>query len=325
MPRSYNMSSEPDDSQSVRTSGKLSGVARFFQVHWKIVPIFLILGAVISVVLFGVAKLREHDEDVTITRTWEKIKAVANDDGVDASKNAKIDSAIKKGHMYPSDPMQRVIDWKNIFAVNKNIECWIYIPNTNIDYPVMRPAKWADNQYFLNHDVYKHRSSAGSIYMPAKIKGYEDKDMHLIVIGHHMKNGLMFSSLVNYKDKSYFEAAPYIYLYYPDRTEKWQIYSPYHTTQADTIYNMPYEAGTVLYQKLLQDIESKKAYDTATNGPSVNEPLLTLTTCDRTSTEGKNGRFVVNAKLVKTVTTVASVVGEGTQKETSESATVTME
>ena len=80
------------------------------------------------------------------------------------------------------------------------------------------------------------------------------------------------------------------------------IYSPYHTKQSDDIYNMPYEAGTVLYQNLLNDIESKKAYDTATNGPTVNSPLLTLTTCDTASTEGSDGRFVVNAKLVNTVT-----------------------
>lgn len=332
MARSYNMSSEPANTQPAETAGESSGVAGFFQAHWKAIPILLISGAVVAAAAFGVVKLKEHNEDVTITRTWEEIKAVANDDDTDTTEAstsedtmAAQDPAIERGHMYPSDPMQRVINWEGILAINPNIECWIYIPETNIDYPIMRPAKWSDNNYYLTHDVYGNQSSAGSIYMPAKIEGYEDKDMHRIVIGHNMRNGSMFSSLVNYKDKSYWEAAPYIYLYYPDRTEKWQIYSPYHTTQADTIYNLPFEAGTVLYQQLLQDVESKKAYDTAANGPSVNEPLLTLTTCDRTSTEGKDGRFVVNAKLVKTSTAVVSVTNETPEDGTAEAATVTME
>lgn len=324
MARSYNMSSDSSQNQAVETT-ETSKVAGFFQSHWKIIPLVLGLGAVITVSVFAVSKVREHNEAAAITRTWEDIKAVANDED-DAAGEDSSDSSIERGTMYSSDPMQRVINWEGILDVNPNIECWIYIPETNIDYPVLRPAKWSDNNYYLKHDVYGNTSAAGSLYMPAQIEGYEDKDMHRIIIGHNMgsKSDVMFSGLVDYKDKSYWEAAPYIYLYYPDRTEKWQIYSPYHTTQADDIYNIPFEAGTVLYQDLLQDIESKKAYDTATNGPTVSEPLLTLTTCDRTSTEGKDGRFVVNAKLVKT-TVVSTTSTTSTEQGTEPAASVTME
>ena len=324
MARSYNMSSDSTQNNSVETA-EASGAAGFFHNHWKVIPLVLGLGALVAVSAFAVSKVRDHNEDVTITRTWEEIKSVANEDLTDiGAEDGEEDPAIERGTMYPSDPMQRVINWEGILEVNPNIECWIYIPETNIDYPVLRPAKWSDNNYFLKHDVYGNSSAAGSIYMPAKIEGYEDKDMHRIIIGHNMRNGSMFSSLVNYKDKSYWEAAPYIYLYYPDRTEKWLIYSPYHTTQADDIYNLPFESGTVLYQQLLQDVETKKAYDTATNGPTVSEQLLTLTTCDRTSTEGKDGRFVVNAKLVNMNTVTANAASSGAQNEES-AATVTME
>jgi hypothetical protein len=64
---------------------------------------------------------------------------------------------------------------------------------------------------------------------------------------------------------------------------------------------MPYEASTTLYKELLDHIETSKEYDTATNGPTVTAKCLTLTTCDRNSSDGSRGRFLVNAKLVDTV------------------------
>lgn len=298
MARSYNISSQATDSQPVKSQESNENK----KSYWHVIPVILAVGAVIAGAAFGVVKLQEHNEDVTITRTWEEIKSVA-DASVTEEETSGETVSVESGWMQSSDPMKRVINWDGILAVNKDIKCWIYIPETNIDYPVLQPSTWSENQYYLKHDVYDKSSSAGSIYMPAEVEGFEDRDVHQIIIGHNMRNGSMFSSLINYKDKGFWEVTPYIYLYYPDRTEKWMIYSPYHTKQSDDIYNMPYEAGTVLYQNLLDDIESKKAYDTATNGPTVNSPLLTLTTCDRTSTEGSDGRFVVNAKLVDTVTT----------------------
>ena len=276
------------------------------KIKWGvIVPTVLITGAVISAAVFGVIKLQEHNEDVAITKTWDEFKSVA-DNTSDTTSETEASDTLDRGQMVSSDPMKREINWTDVLAVNPDVKCWIYIPETAIDYPVMQPEKWADNQYYLNHDVYKKSSSAGSIYMPAEVEGFEDRDVHQIIIGHNMRNGSMFSDLLKYKEKGFWEVTPYVYLYYPDRTEKWMIYSPFHTTQSDEIYDMPYEAGTVLYKALLDHVESKKLYDTATNGPAVSAPLLTLTTCDRTSSEGSNGRFVVNAKLAET-----SVINDG--------------
>lgn len=292
MARTYNIGPKQDMPQAEpQPSGK--------NRKWGVaIPTVLLAGVVISGAAFGVMKLQEHNEDVAITRTWEEFKQVA--DTASGGEDAESTEGLERGQMYSSDPMKREINWENVLSVNPDVKCWVYIPETQIDYPVLQPEKWADNQYYLNHDVYGNTSAAGSVYMPAEVEGFEDRDVHQIIIGHNMRNGSMFSDLLKYKERGFWEVTPYVYLYYPDRTEKWLIYSPFHTTQADEIYNMPYEAGTVLYKSLLDHIESKKLYDTATNGPTVAAPLLTLTTCDRNSTEGSDGRFVVNAKLADT-------------------------
>ena len=307
MARIYNMGPKKDE-QVISTPEPAK------KIKWSvIVPTVLVTGAVISAAVFGVIKLQEHNEDVAITKTWDDFKSVAE---IPTESSETLD----RGQMVSSDPMKREINWTDVLAVNPDVKCWIYIPETIIDYPVMQPEKWADNGYYLKHDVYKKSSSAGSIYMPAEVEGFEDRDIHQIIIGHNMRNGSMFSDLLKYKEKGFWEVTPYVYLYYPDRTEKWMIYSPFHTTQADEIYSMPYEAGTVLYKALLDHIELKKLYDTATNGPVVSAPLLTLTTCDKTSTEGSDGRFVVNAKLAETsvIDDGSSTTGQSVMTEESE-------
>ena len=307
MARTYNI--EPKQDEQVASSPEPAK-----KIKWGvIVPTVLITGAVISAAAFGVIKLQEHNEDVAITKTWDEFKSVAE-------MPTESSETLDRGQMVSSDPMEREINWTDVLAVNPDVKCWIYIPETMIDYPVMQPEKWTDNRYYLNHDVYKKSSSAGSIYMPAEVEGFEDRDIHQIIIGHNMRNDSMFSDLLKYKENGFWEVTPYVYLYYPDRTEKWMIYSPFHTTQADEIYNMPYEAGTVLYKALLDHIESKKLYDTATNGPVVSAPLLTLTTCDRTSAEGSDGRFVVNAKLEETsaINDGSSTTGQSVMTEESE-------
>lgn len=313
MPRVYNISDPDDDSKSEKKAASGKKFIESLKSHWKIFPAVFIAGAVVASAAFGAVKLRERHEDTVVTHTWDTIRDVANSvsgNSSDVSGNSAGTSSVDpeaevdRSQLYSSEPMDRTINWDGVLSASKNVECWIYIPGTVIDYPVMKPSKWADNQFYLNHDVYGHSSASGSIYMPADVSGFKGSDMHTIIIGHHMRNGSMFTGLIKYKDHEFYKASPYVYLYYPDRTEKWQIYSTYHTTQASDIYNMPFDAGTELYSNLLSEVESSREYDTAVTGPTADEPMLTLTTCDRTSTEGKDGRYVVNARLADTVKTV---------------------
>ena len=51
-------------------------------------------------------------------------------------------------------------------------------------------------------------------------------DRNSIIYGHRMKDGSMFRKLDEYKDKSFWEANPYFYIYTPDGREiVYHIYS----------------------------------------------------------------------------------------------------
>ncbi len=75
---------------------------------------------------------------------------------------------------------------------------WIKIEGTNINYPIVQ-AK--DNDYYLNHDYYKKKNSAGWIFMD-----YRNKidDNNLIINGHHRKDKSMFGDLDKLFDKNFY-------------------------------------------------------------------------------------------------------------------------
>ena len=95
---------------------------------------------------------------------------------------------------------------ENISKINADVIGWIKINGTNIDYPIMQ-----NGDYYLHRNIYKNYSSHGTPYL-AEYCNLRTRD-NLIIYGHHMNDNSMFSSLVNYKNYSYYKNHKYIYFY----------------------------------------------------------------------------------------------------------------
>jgi sortase B len=124
--------------------------------------------------------------------------------------------------------------------------------------------------------------------------------MHMLIYGHHMKNGSMFGTLTKYKDKSYYEEHPYVYIYYPDRTEQWQVWTAEHVKDTDLVYCMPYISGSPEYEELIAGLQSGSLYETSVGSIDSETGFITLTTCDNTDGSG-TGRFIVNIVCTKSI------------------------
>lgn len=262
------------------------------------------LGTVISAcavtgAVFGVMALRSHQENVAVTKDWDDIRSIAaqgNFDGLVADPDRddieRDDHADKVGMTfsegYEFDPMAREINWNALWEVNKQIYCWIYIPGTEIDYPVIK-EKTAGQYYYLDHDVHGTPKQSGCIVTDI----YGDTSAHYTILGHNMKNSSMFGTLRYYRDQEFYNKSPYVYMYYPDRIEKWEVWSVFHTTEGDIVYDTPYDYRTSEYEKLLKHIRDNKKYSTAIDDVKPDTQVMTLSTCE--DTDGtKRGRFVVN-------------------------------
>ena len=52
----------------------------------------------------------------------------------------------------PNDPMNREIDFAALQEVNPDVYAWIWIPGTNVDYPILQSETEPD-EYYLNHTI----------------------------------------------------------------------------------------------------------------------------------------------------------------------------
>ena len=188
------------------------------------------------------------------------------------------------------DPMFRKIDFAAAQAVNPDVYAWIWIPGTDIDYPILQSAT-EDDAYYLNHTIEKKEGLPGTIYT----ENYNDKnfsDPVTVIYGHNMKNGSMFAGLHQYEDRTFFDSNSYIYIYLPDQTFKYRIFAatPFDDRYllGNYNYNSPLDFGEYL-DELRGSINGQVNMDVPV---SQDTGILTLSTC---IADSPNERFLVNA------------------------------
>ena len=124
---------------------------------------------------------------------------------------------------------------RNIAPVlEQNADCigWIFIDGTNINYPVMHTP---DNpQKYLRLSFEKKYSQSGVPFLDGRCSL---QDANLIIYGHNMKNGTMFSDLKKYLDTDFREAHKTIEFQTADGVFLFEVTDVIRTNISDERYN----------------------------------------------------------------------------------------
>lgn len=142
-----------------------------------------------------------------------------------AETSAKADEAIEKAVDENTEEVKevkpsKINEIKSLKEINPDVVGIIEIPNTEIYYPILQSS---DNEYYLNHNINNEYDKNGAILLDYE-NDYKSSD-NLVLYGHNMQNGNMFSDLVKYNDKDYLEENRDIYLYFEDRDYHYKIMS----------------------------------------------------------------------------------------------------
>ena len=103
-----------------------------------------------------------------------------------------------------AEPTEQPAAERNIQAlIAENGDCigWLSIDGTNISYPVMYTP--SDPQKYLRRNFYGKNSQSGVPFLDGRC---DIQSTNLIIYGHNMKNGTMFSDLKKYADKDFLSA-----------------------------------------------------------------------------------------------------------------------
>lgn len=124
---------------------------------------------------------------------------------------------------------------RNIVPVlEQNAACigWIFIDGTNINYPVMHTP---DNpQKYLRLSFEKKYSQSGVPFLDGRCSL---QDGNLIIYGHNMKNGTMFSDLKKYLDTDFRETHKMIEFQTADGVFLFEVTDVIRTNISDERYN----------------------------------------------------------------------------------------
>jgi len=171
---------------------------------------------------------------------------------------------------------------------NKDYVAWLSIPGTVINYPVVRSDR---TDYYLHHLITGQQSKLGTLFS-LTTSDYETPSRNIAIYGHHLSNSTaMFSTLLQYKDESYWKSHQTIQIdsIYGKRT--YRIFAVLNHTVSD------WDASTASFKddnaflKFVNRARKKAFYDTGIE-VSETDHIITLITCDR-SFGGVQGRLLV--------------------------------
>lgn len=176
---------------------------------------------------------------------------------------------------------------------NHDFAGWLSIEGTKIDYPVMFTPE--EPEYYLRKAFDGRYAISGSLFIG---EGCEPDGSHVIIYGHHMKDGTMFGSLADYADRDYWVEHPTIRFDTLDSDGEYEIFAAFYSR----VYKVN-ESGVFRYYQYADLSEPERfaefvaqaqeaaLYDTGVTA-EYGDKLLTLSTCSYHTSEG---RFVVIA------------------------------
>jgi sortase B len=209
-------------------------------------------------------------------------------------RNGPLPYALKEKAML--DETAILPELKDIYVLNKDLIGWISIPDTVIDYPVVQAE---DGEFYLTHDFYGEENVNGQIILDVLCDPYTPS-YNLVVSGHHMKNGTMFGSLPEYRNKCYWEKHRFLEFDTLMERKLYVIFACFYSADYDED-ETGFRYNAIIDYKIdadrwLAEIEANQLYDTGIEREFGDE-FITLTTCDRA--RHRNGRFVVVGRKIR--------------------------
>lgn len=189
----------------------------------------------------------------------------------------------QKDEEVPFEQRVPTIDFESLEEINSDCIGWIYVPNTKISYPVVQTT---NNDYYLKRLFNKTYGISGTVFLDTRNES-DMSDRHMILYGHHMKNGTMFADAENYKDQIYADEHPNGMYITPDKVYDITFFAGYLTDAYNDSWTLDFTDAE--FAEWIENAKQRSHFYSEVT-PEIDDQILTLSTC---SYDIADGRFVL--------------------------------
>ena len=286
---------------------KTNGIRRRFlpaQLQKTAVFVFACLSACfLTIWLYGQIKRNNSNLDLQRMKTlaaqesaFEEMKGKElESDEAELWSYAQNKSAhkIKQNGRHP----KKLPQYREMSEKYPEIYGWLKIPDTQIDFPVMKSGLEREEGFYLDHNFTGEDSAEGALFVDEKSSAYP-QDSNTVIYGHNMKNGHMFGSLLFYTDADYLKAHSKIYFDTLYETGEYEAVAVLKTRLLNETepgfryYRFFHYENKKEFQQCQRFIEQNRLFETGSK-LQYGDKILMLSTCEYSQ---ENGRLVVVAR-----------------------------
>ena len=201
-----------------------------------------------------------------------------------------------------SAPANSAPDFRALKAQNPDIYAWLYIPGTDINYPVCQST---NDVYYLTHNTQGGLDANGALYTESKYNTRTFQDPVTVIYGHNMRSGKMFGFLEEtFREGFTGRSEAIVYLpatgNTPPREQHYTLFAALPVGSSHLLYGRNFSKKSV-YRTFIDEIIHARSLDSTvirSDVPvTIDDKLLILSTCRG---GGKtNERYIVVGKLKK--------------------------
>lgn len=258
--------------------------------------IFIIIAMVLVALIATSAYfiLSHHFEAKRATDLYKHIVDIAEKDTEPTDDKSPDDNNGNSRWIHPK--ILSVSGCRTLKVKNSDMVGWVKIDGTRINYPVMHTPSKPD--FYLYRAFDKSYSIYGCPYLQDNCDLNRPSD-NFIIYGHHMNDGSMFSDLVKYASKDFYNSHRIIHFDTLSQKNDYEVIAAFATSTNDSkayrYYDFVNAYGSEDYDSYIKNVKKLSYYDTGKTA-EFGKKLLTLSTCEYTH---NNGRMVVVAKLIR--------------------------
>ena len=188
-----------------------------------------------------------------------------------------------------------LIDFEALKAENPDIYAWLYIPGTDLDYPILRASQSDD--HYQTHGSDGQPDEHGCVYTEM-YNNMDMSDFNTIIHGADDDESGPFYDLHMYEDPDYFDAHRTMYIVLPYTTLTYEIIAAYYDEGSDIMRRHDYTTVSGC-SKWITDYENHRSLGMVRTDPVVplNVETSVIVTLDGLRDEDSDRQFVVIASL----------------------------